>query len=398
MPVMTDISCTLPRPDIAELHDQIAIELSKRLLGGAPVLPMTTEDVLAFVMAGTTNLMHGWVSQALKENDPATMCCDNLVKYAARHGINLRASTRAKGYVAISGEPRAPIPSNMRFVGDASREYKLDPGVTFNPTLLDDSGRAAVRVVANIGGGEFNLAPGSVITVGTTTPGIDMSAVVIGNGLIGGTNDESCDQLRARVLAAEASGVLSTNERWYITQSLLYPGVTRACTDECEGCCDPAHIEIYPFMEGVYGDAVTAPYGIPPGEVIDEMNRWMFGSQSGRGEGIAPVGITGHYVCASPVRFNIVGHCFRSCANVTVDRVVKALNTYIRTMFCVGSPICKEHVRSAIYTAAGDPCFSGVSFSFDPPQGIRRVDDAYIMVDCGYLPVLGEFTVSDEAQ
>src|SRR5262252_1740596 len=213
MPVMTDISCTLPRPDIAELHDQIAIELSKRLLGGAPVLPMTTEDVLAFVMAGTTNLMHGWVSQAHKENDPATMCCDNLVKYAARHGINLRASTRAKGYVAISGGPRSPIPSNMRFVGDASREYKLDPGVTFNPTLLDDSGRAAVRVVANIGGGEFNLAPGSVITVGTTTPGIDMSAVVIGNGLIGGTNDESCDQLRARVLAAEASGVLSTNER-----------------------------------------------------------------------------------------------------------------------------------------------------------------------------------------
>src|SRR5262249_20694588 len=216
MAVMTDISCVLPRPSIDEREEQITAELSRRLLGGAPVLPMTTEDVLAFVMAGTTSLMHGWVTQALKENDPATMCCDNLVRYAARHGINLRAATRAKGYVALTGEPMAPIPPNIRFVGAASREYKLDPGVTFNPTMLDSTGRAPLRVVAALGGGEFNLPPGSVITVGTTTPGIDGDAVVIGNGIIGGTYNETCDQLRARTLAAEASGILSTNQKWYL--------------------------------------------------------------------------------------------------------------------------------------------------------------------------------------
>jgi len=392
---MTDIACTLPRPSIAELHDQLTMELSRRLLGGAPVLPMTTEDVLAFVMAGTTNLMHGWVTQALKENDPATMCCDNLVKYAARHGINLRAATRAKGYIAISGEPRAPIPSNIRFVGEASREYKLDPAVTFNPTMLDDTGRAPLRAVAAIGGGEFNLPPGSPLTVTSTLPGIDPDAIVIGNGLTGGTNNETCDLLRARVLAAEASGVLSTNERWYITQSIAYPGVSCVCTDVCEGCCDPAHIELYPFMEGVYGDATTPPYGVPPPEVIDEMNRWMFGGENGKGQGIAPVGITGHYLCAKPARINMIGHCFRGCANVTQERVVKALNTYIRTMYCVGSKLCKEHLRSVIYTAAGEPCFSGVTFQVE--EGLRREDQAYLVIDCGFLPVLGEFKVSDEA-
>src|SRR5262245_29749824 len=396
MPVMTDIACTLPRPSIAELHDQLATELSKRLLGGAPVLPMTTEDVLAFVMAGTTNLMHGWVSQALRENDPATMCCDNLVKYAARHGINMRAATRAKGYVAITGEPRAPIPSNMRFVGESSREYKLDPAVTFNPTLIDDTGRAALRTVAAIGGAEFNLVPGSPLTVSSTLPGIDGDAIVIGNGLIGGTSNETCEELRARTLAAEASGGLSTNGRWYIEQTLKYPGVTRACTDQCEGCCDPAHIEIYPFMEGVYGDATTEPYGIPPPEVVEEMSKWMFGGENGKGQGIAPVGITGHYLCAKPAKINMVGHCFRGCASVPEERITKALRTYIRIMLCVGAPICKEHIRSAIYTAAGEPCFSGVSFTI--PEGLRREDAAYLMIDCGYLPVLGEFKVSNEAQ
>jgi len=393
MAVMTDISCVLPRPSIDELHDQITAELSKRLLGGAPVLPMTTEDVLAFVMAGTTSLMHGWVTQALKENDPATMCCDNLVRYAARHGINLRAATRAKGYVALTGEPAAPIPGNIRLIGEASREYKPDPGVTFNPTLLDASGRAPLRVVAAIGGSESNLSPGMTLTVGTTTPGIDGEAIVIGNGIIGGTSNETCEQLRARVLALEASLVLTTNEKWYIQQTLYYPGVTRACTDECEGCCDPGYIIIYPFMEGVYGDATTAPYGVPPGEVLDEMNGWMFGRNSGKGEGLAPVGIGGHYACATPARMNIVGHCFRGCSAIAIDRIIKALNTYIRIMFCVGSKICKEHIRSAIYTAVGDPCFSGVTITFDPPEAVRREDDAYIVLECGNFPVLGDVSV-----
>src|SRR5262245_20259211 len=103
MAIVTTIDCTLPRPDITTLQQDIKTELSKRLLGGAPVLPMSAEDVLSFVMAGTVNLMHGFVTQALKENDPATMCCDNLVTYGATHGIDLRASTRAKGYIAITG-------------------------------------------------------------------------------------------------------------------------------------------------------------------------------------------------------------------------------------------------------------------------------------------------------
>jgi len=395
MPVMTDITCVLPRPSIAELHDDISTELSRRLLGGAPVLPMTTEDVLAFVMAGTVNLMHGWVTQALKENDAATMCCDNLIRYAARIGINLRGATRAKGYVSISGTPAAPIPPNIRFVGASSREYKLDPGVTFNPTLLDSTGRAVLRIVAALPGGEFNLGVGSPLTVATTLPGIDPEGLVIGNGMIGGTSNETCDMLRARVLAAESSMILSTNEKWYITETLRYPGVTRACTDECEGCCDPTYLVIYPFFEGVYGDAVTAPYGVPPGEVIDEMNWWMWGRNVGKGEGLAPVGVQGTYRCGAPVKINVTGYCFRGCDDIAIDRIIKALNTYIRIMYCVGSPICREHLRAAVYGAVGDPCFSTVTFTFDPPEAVRRQDDAYIVLECGVFPVLGEVVVTD---
>ncbi|HKD35885.1 MAG TPA: hypothetical protein VKB78_03765, partial [Pirellulales bacterium] len=189
----------------------------------------------------------------------------------------------------------------------------------------------------------------------------------------------------------------SINEKWFIEQTMKYPGVTRVCTDAgCEGCCDPAHITLYPFFEGVYGDVATAPYGVPPRDVIDEMQHWMFGENNGKGEGIAPVGLTGHYQCATPAHLNFVGHCFRGCKNIAVDRITDALRAYIRGMYCVGAKMCKEHLKSVIYTAAGEPCFSGVTFGWD--QGVRRQDQAYIVLECGALPVLNAVTVSDEAQ
>lgn len=392
MAVITSIECTLPRPDIGDLHQQLATEFSKRLLGGAPVLPMSTEDVLSFVMAGTVNLMFGAVTQALKENDPATMCCDNLVLYGAVHGINLRAATRSKGYVAITGIPNAAIPGNIRFVGESSREYKLDPGVTTNPVALDATGYAAMRVVATVGGSQFELPAGTALVVSTTIPGIDFDATVVGNGLTGGTDDEDCESLRLRIVAAEAAGVIVPNEKWYLQQTMGYPGVTRACTDECEGCCNPTYLAIYPFMEGVYSDARTAPYGVPPCGVLEEMSEWMWGTDPGKGQGLAPMGARGGYHAALPTVMNVTGYCFSGCPAGATERIVNALWTYIRGAFCVGSTICKDQMRAAAYASLGpDPCFSSIQLSFD--DSLSREDDANAYLACGHFLVLGEVTL-----
>src|SRR3954452_3600443 len=109
MAIISDLTCVLPRPDITALYTELTAEMSTRLLGGAPVIPGSSESVLSAVMAGSINLAHGFVTQAVKENDPATMCCDNLVKYGSIHGFDLLGATRAKGYVALTGTPWAAI-------------------------------------------------------------------------------------------------------------------------------------------------------------------------------------------------------------------------------------------------------------------------------------------------
>jgi len=389
MVVMSNIDCVLPRPDIGELRDQLAAELSKRLLGGAPVLPGSTEDVLGFVASGAVNLMYGAVSQAMLQNDPPTMCCDNLVIYGARHGINLQGATRAKGYVALTGEPGAAIPPTIRFVGASSREYKLDPGVSSNPVTLDDTGAAALRIVAAVASSVFNLPSGSPLTVTTTIPGIDMDSTVVGNGLTGGTDAETCEAYRQRIIASEQADVLVPNEAWFLRESLAYPGVTRACTDECLGCCDPSFMAIYPFFEGVYGkDYMTAPYGVPPCAVLDEMSLWMFGQNNGRGEGLGPSGQRGGYIAAMPTVVDITARCLSGCPSGAEDRIRAALWPYIRANFCVGSTICKDQMRGVIVSALGPgPCLSNLQLVFDDTIGNQDEANAYLA--CGRFLVLG---------
>jgi hypothetical protein len=395
MAVISSIECVLPRPSVTDLYSELTAEFSKRLLGGAPVIPGSSESVLSAVMAGSVNLAHGFVTQALKENDPATMCCDSLVRYGALHGFNLLGATRAKGYVAITGTPGAAIPDTMRFTGGSAREYKLDPAITFNPSTIDSSGAAVLRVVAVLAGDIYNLTTGSLLVVASTTPDIDLEATVVGNGLIGGTSDETCEHLRARILASERAFAITTNEAWFCQNTLTYPGTTRCCLDECRQCC-PVEMLIYPFMHGVYGDEVTAPYGVPPVEVLDEMSLWMFGRFPGMGQGLAPFGVRGAYVCARPTVMTVNAWCRDGCPTGGRDRIISALRAYLFGLTCVGTALCKEDVRAVVSTAFGQSnCFSDVRLTFD--DSLSHEDNSHAYLDCGHFAVLGDVILNPGA-
>ena len=201
--------------------------------------------------------------------------------------------------------PGTAIPVNIRFIGPASREYKLDPAVVSNPVTLDANGNAALRVVSVDAGAAYNLPAGTQLTVGSTVAGINTFGTVAGSGLSGGSEPETCEQLRTRVLAAQATGIISTNDKWYVGESLQWPGATRVCSDACVSCENPGYLILYPFFDGVY-----PPYGVPPQAVLDEMTRWMFGTNAGMGEGVAPLGSIGVFRAAIPSTMNVTVNCF----------------------------------------------------------------------------------------
>ena len=380
------IDCTFPRPSIQQLQGDLKTEISTRILGGAPVLPMSNEDILAFIMAGTVNLMHGYVNQAIKEADPKDMCCDNLVAYAARKGIYLSNATRARGAVVITGDPGAVIPGDIRFIGEAAREYKLDPTTITNPIVLDSAGRAALRVAAAVGGPSYNAGAGAVLTLASTLPGIDGTATVTDGGIKGGAAAETCEVLRSRVLALEGAGAVSTNLDWYQGQALRWPGVTRVCVDQCEGCCDTGRIDMYAFFDGAY-----LPDGVPPPDVLDEMTEWMFGQNPGRGEGRAPVGAVGSFKTPLPTYLDIVVRCWRGCEPGMDVTIKEALAAYAIQEYCVGSSICRKNLESVISQTMGSTgCYASVDFTFD--ESIAREDSAFSYLDCQHYLSIRDVT------
>lgn len=369
------LDCTIPRPSIEELQQTAKTEISTRMLGGAPVLPLSNEDILSFIFAGTVNLMHGYVAQGLKESDPKDMCCDNLVTYAARRGIFLQGAERARGVVVITGTPGAAIPANIRFVDENSQEYKLDPSYVTNPTVLNGGGSASLFIAASGGGVRYNHAGGTALTVSTTIPGINIEATVTAAGIIGGADEETCEQLRTRVLESEKMGAVSTNTTWFLSQTLRYPGVSRACSDECERCCDQGLV-LYPFFDGAYED------GVPPASVIDSMNLWMFGPARTHGEGLAPIGLLGEYRAAAPTYLTVHVDCVIGCAPNAGDTIFAAVDAVIKAETCVGSRVCIEHLRRAVLNALGeDNCPRSVTFEFD--DSLLHNDGTFAYLDCG---------------
>lgn len=375
---MTDNSCDFPRPDVETVAQRLRNEISFRSLNGAPVLPGSVEDAFSYVGAGLFYEMWGALQQKWSQLDLSTMCCDNLMIWAARRNIYMQSSKRSAGYAILSGTADAAIPSGAIWVDASSNQYQLDLSTATNPTALDATGAASVRISSVLGGAAYNLAGGAALTLSSVTTGINQAATLSTAGLTGGTDDENCDAFRARLIAMRQNGVISTNQAWYKEKTLEWPGVTRVCFDDCTNAPGRNWITIYPFFDGVY------PSGIPPQAVLDEMSAWMFGAIPGQGDGIAPVGASGNYAIAgtSQLTVTISGLALSLAAQNLIAANIK------QTLFesvCVGGTICKSLITNAISAVTGASCYSAITYILDANA---TQDGVNIYLSCGHAPIL----------
>lgn len=97
-------------------------------------------------------------------------------------------------------------------------------------TLADITVSAAVPVQGNIRaldpGAIGNLDPGSSLSIFPTVPGVGSQVIVV--NLTGGTDDETDDELRARVLQRIRNPPMGGDTADYVAWALAVPGVTRA--------------------------------------------------------------------------------------------------------------------------------------------------------------------------
>jgi len=121
---------------------------------------------------------------------------------------------------------------------------------------------AAVEVQSSDAGRATNLATGEILTIVTPVIGISPNAFVGANGVLGGVDAETTEQLRARIISRRANPVANFNAAAIELQARLIPSVTRVYI---------LPITPYPGAVTIYFFVGDTPSGIPTSTQIEDV-------------------------------------------------------------------------------------------------------------------------------
>lgn len=185
-------------------------------------------------------------------------------RHAFEYGVARKPSAPAQGLVSFTqtAGPFVTIPAGYRLTrADGVVFYFLDAAV---PSA---TGVCGVAIRSEIGGAFTNTLPGTPLDFAADTdyPNLPAHAIVGDQGLGGGADVESDDDLRARVLQRKRQpphgGSKSDYERW----ALEVPGVTRVFVSAFKAT-DPneAHtpLTIYPLFDATRANGVPTAYDL----------------------------------------------------------------------------------------------------------------------------------------
>jgi len=210
------------RPTLADLVGRIMTDLTTRLGLSGAALRRSVIGVLARVVAGAVHLLHGHLDYLSKQLFPDTSEVEYLERQASLYGIARLPATFATGAVVATGLPTSVIPEDTRLQRSDGVEY-----ATQAEAIVDGTGSVLVSVDAVEAGVGGNAEIDVVLTFVSPISGVTATAPVT-VAISGGTDTESDDALRERLLTRMRQPPQGGSEADYITWAKEVAGVTRA--------------------------------------------------------------------------------------------------------------------------------------------------------------------------
>lgn len=211
------------RPTLEQLRARRAADYSGRLLDGGPLLSRSVLNVLATVDAGAEHEMLGYLSWMFLQVFPDTAESDNLERWARIWSLTRKAGAAAAGAALFRGTAGAVVPAGTVARNADGGLYRVtrDAGVAAD-------GTAAASIQAAEPGEAGNLEAGAAVQLVSPVPGVVLQGEAGPDGVDGGTDAESDDNLRVRLLAKIQRPPHGGNADDYVQWALAVPGVTRA--------------------------------------------------------------------------------------------------------------------------------------------------------------------------
>lgn len=182
------------RPTLEELIDRDAADFETRLPGTDARLRRSNLAVLARVIAGVAHGLYGYLQWLTRQFFVDTSEAEFLERQADIYGLSRVAAAQATGNVTFTGTDGAEAPAGTVLQRSDGVRFLTDALVTIA------SGTATAAVTAEAGGADSNTDAASTLTLVTSLSNINASATVAAGGLANGTDTESDEKLRTRLL------------------------------------------------------------------------------------------------------------------------------------------------------------------------------------------------------
>jgi uncharacterized phage protein gp47/JayE len=269
-----------------------------------------------------------------------------------------KMATLAGGQVSLRGQTWTPVPAATRLFGENQAEYETTEQIflaaggapTLAPARALDPGLAG------------NLAPGAPLYLASAIDGVEGSGVVV--SMDGGVDEESDDELRARLLLRIRQPPMGGASIDYVHWSLAVAGVTRAWCSPIE--MGMGTVTVRTMMDNLRADE----QGFPRQSDLDRVFAYL--------DTVRPVAVKDLFV-VSPIRqrVNVVINRLDPDTPAVRAAIGDSLAAMLKARAEPGETIFAAWKNYAIMDAAGVK-----SFSLGNPN-----DD--FMPSPGHMPVLG---------
>lgn len=183
----------LTRPTLSALYDRVQADFVALSQTGGAILRRSVEWVIARIIARTAHGLYGYTDDAVRQAFPDTADIEGLRRWGAIFGITENPATASTGPVVFTGTNGTEVPASTEItIGGVF--YTTDAVVTVA------SGSATAAVTASSTGSAGNVPAAATGSLTSPIAGIDTEVTVDTGGLTGGTDAETVESYRDRVL------------------------------------------------------------------------------------------------------------------------------------------------------------------------------------------------------
>jgi uncharacterized phage protein gp47/JayE len=333
--------------------------------------------VLAWVMSGLAYSVYGYLDWIARESVPFTATDEYLHAWAALIGVYPKDATSASGAAQFTGTPGLLLASGATLTRQDGAPY-----VTTADGTVAAGGLLTVPILAVNAGTSTNADAGVAIGIDFPITGINSGGVTVGP-LTGGSDQETEDELRTRMLFKYADPPQGGSASDYVEWALEVPGVTRAWI-EPQGH-GPGSVVVYPMFDIVNVAHGGFPQGTDGGAALETRVPPATGDQLIVADYIwplRPVTALVYVAAPTPLAINVtLAALDPATAEIEAD-ILASLHDMFLAVGEVAGTIYPSQLYDAISATPGVNHF------------VITAPVAAVTAAAGQLPVMGTLTVT----